>query len=324
MAQAHGVHADLARLRDPSRIAPRPHRHRGRLQRRAARYRGLLPRASPHPVVGGLPVLSRHGDQRRHHHRGPRHRLQRELGIRAVLRGLEPGQARRRLSLHPRLLPLRLHHHLRVPAPPLRSREPGDGLDLLLHHAAPGLGGATHGRRAGRGRARRLAALGDHRPLHGRLHCVHRPGRGPGRGVDQRLSGEHLSHRRRAHRRFSRLQHRRRTGGHARHRRRGRTARRHQLGTRAGRARFLAARAHRPQHLLARRAQRLRRLHGRLRDRPRLDAASPHRGDARGEPAHPRPHAHRDVGDAAPLSRHRGRALHVLRPASRRGAAASG
>ena len=173
MAQAHGVHADLARLRDPSRIAPRPHRHRGRLQRRAARHRGLLPRASAHPVVGGLSVLSRHGDQRRHHHRGPRHRLQRELGIRAVLRGLEPGQARRRLSLHPRLLPLRLHHHLRVPAPPLRSREPGDGLDLLLRHAAPGVGGQAHGGRPGRGRARRLAALGDHCPLHGHLHRLY-------------------------------------------------------------------------------------------------------------------------------------------------------
>src|SRR6266849_9317842 len=73
MAQAHGLYADLARLRDPPRIPRGTHRHRGRLQRRAARHRGFLPRPAPHSVVGGLSVLSRHGDQRRHHHRGPRH-----------------------------------------------------------------------------------------------------------------------------------------------------------------------------------------------------------------------------------------------------------
>jgi hypothetical protein len=82
--------------------------------------------------VGGVPVVPGHRDQRGHHHLGAGHRLRGELAVRAVLRGLEPGQARGGLPLHPRLLPLRLHHHLRVPAPPLRRRQPGDGLAVLF------------------------------------------------------------------------------------------------------------------------------------------------------------------------------------------------
>ncbi len=67
--------------------------------------------------------------------------------------------------------------------------------------------------------------------------------------------------------------------------------------------------------------ERVRGLDGRLRHRPRPDAASAHRGDAAGEPAHAVAHAHRHARHAAHLSRHRRRALHVLRPASRAAAA---
>ena len=112
--RADGRRAHLARLRG-ARARSWPRRHRRRLQPPAAGHRRLLPRPPAHPVVGGVPVVPRHRDQRGHHHLGARHRLQRELAVRPVLRRLEPGQVRGRAALHPRLLPLQLHDHLRVP-----------------------------------------------------------------------------------------------------------------------------------------------------------------------------------------------------------------
>src|SRR3972149_748228 len=54
------------------------------------------------PWWAPLPVVPRHRDQRRHDHLGAGHRLQRELAVLPVLRGLEPGQVRRGVPLHPR------------------------------------------------------------------------------------------------------------------------------------------------------------------------------------------------------------------------------
>ncbi len=285
MAPAHGrsrgIRAHVARLRHPGGVAGLSRGHRRRLQPRAARDRRFLPRAPPHPLVGRVPLLPRDRDQRRHHHRGAGHGVQRELGVRAVLRGLEPGEARRRLPLHPGLLPLRLHDHLRVPALPLRPGQPGDGLGLLLHHAPPGIGGAAHGRRPRRRAARRLAALGDDRALHRGVDRLHRARRGQGRRVDQRLPGVHVPRRRRADSRIPRLAGRRRPGRHAGDGGRSGAPERDQLGPSAGRARFPEAGVDGSQHLLARDPQRLHRLDGRLRHRLRPHAAPAHRRDAR-------------------------------------------
>src|SRR4030095_5368875 len=100
----------------------------------------FLPRAPPGPVVGGLPVVPGHRGQRRDDHLGAGDRLQRELGIRPVLRGLDPRQAGRGVPVHPRLLPAQRDDDLRVPPPSLRAGEPGDGVDLLLRHAVMFLG----------------------------------------------------------------------------------------------------------------------------------------------------------------------------------------
>src|SRR5438094_569563 len=135
-----GSVADLARLHRPHRLARRPRRDRLRVHRPPARHHRLLPGAPPRAVVGGVPVVPRHRDQRGHHHLGARHRLQRELGVRAVLHRVEPGQAGRRLPVHPRLLPARRHDHLRIPARPLRPRHAGDRLALLLPQRLTGSG----------------------------------------------------------------------------------------------------------------------------------------------------------------------------------------
>ena len=103
----------------------------------------------------------------------------------------------------------------------------------------------------------------------------------------------------------------------------GGTAQRDQLGPGARRPGLLAPRPDRSEHRLARRAERARGLDGGLRHRLRPDAAAPHREDAPREPAHAVAHAHRHARDARDLPRHRRGAVHVLRAASRPGAAAS-
>ena len=143
-------HVELAGLRGRRRLPRRPGPDRPPLHPCPARHGRLLPRPPPHPVVGGVPVVPRHRDQRRHDHLRARHGVPRELGVRAVLRRLQPGQARGGLPLHPRLLSARRDDDLRVPRRALRARQPDDGLDLLLRHAACRLRCAAHGGRASR------------------------------------------------------------------------------------------------------------------------------------------------------------------------------
>ena len=277
----------------------------GALHAAAARHRRFLPRPPPYPVVGGLPVLPRHRDQRGHHHLGACHRLQRELAVRAVLHRIEPGQASRGLSLHPRLLPPQRDHHLRVPAAPLRRRQPGHGLAVLLRDPAAGVRRPAHGGGAGGVHSHGLAALGDPHALHRDLHRLYRAGRGERGGVDQCLPGDPVPGGRARHGDLPGLPDRGRPRRDVRHRGGGRAVGGDQLGAGTGRSRLLAACPHRSEYLLARGAQRTRGLGGRLRHRSRSHAATAHRGDAEAEPADPHPHPAGNVGDAGHLSQHR-------------------
>ena len=184
--------AHLAGLPGPRRRPRRPAGHRASVRSRAAGYQRLLSRPPPGAVVGRLPVVPGHRDQRGHHHFGAGHRLQGELGVLPVLRGLESGQVRGGVPVHPGLLPTRRHHHLRVPAGPLRPRQPGHGLPLLLRLAVARLRREAHGRGAGVRDPDGLAAGPYHCGVRARLDRLHRLRRRESGGVDERVPGPRL------------------------------------------------------------------------------------------------------------------------------------
>ena len=144
MAGAHAAGAPSSRRTDVARLRGPRRRSRARssssgsaFSARAARHRRLLPRPPPHPVVGRVPVLPRHRDQRGHDHLGAGHRVQRELGVRPVLRRVEPRQVRGRAAL---FIPAFYRYDCTTIYEFLGhrfgTREPGHRLDLLLRHAA--------------------------------------------------------------------------------------------------------------------------------------------------------------------------------------------
>ncbi len=273
-------------------------------------------------MVGSLPVVPGHRGQRGDDHLGAGHGLQRELGIRPVLRGLEPRQAGRGVPVHPGLLPAQRDDDLRIPPPSLRAGEPGDRVDLLFHHAPGRVGGAAHRDGGGGGPSDGLVAPADDRHLRGRLDRLHRDRRGEGDRVDQRVPGADVPRRGRGHACLSGLADRRRVGCDRSRRGRRRTPQRLQLGSGARRQRLLAPDPERSEHRLGRPAERLHWLDGRVRNRSRPDAAAPDGRDPAGEPAHAGADPARHAPAPPDLPGPRRRSLHVLHAAPRAGARA--
>ena len=140
-------------------------------------------------------VVRRHGDQRPDHRRHAAHGLHRELAVDSVPDRPGSRPVDRGISLHPGVLQVPLHEHLRVPGPSLRPGHAVHRLDLLPGHASARLRRAAlrdlHGGRHDPG----LAAGRDDRPVHRRQHPLHRLRRHQGRGLGRRVSG-HLLRRR--------------------------------------------------------------------------------------------------------------------------------
>jgi len=227
--RAHGLPRwTWPELLDPPLIAPRPRPIGAPSRPEQRRHRGFL--SSPvRPSRGGRPpVFLATEISAVPSSRVPATPTARKLGYTRSSSWARAGHSPWPISFI-QTSPLRLPPPSTSSAPPLRSREHGHGLDLLLHHALLARGCDSMAAALAVA-SRRWSLWATIAALHGRFVAYASAGR-VSRGVDH-APASHLSHRRRAHRRF--LASHRRWAGPCSAPPPSRTARRHQLGAGAG------------------------------------------------------------------------------------------